>query len=460
MAKSKTTKAQVENPETENLQEEEVQFRKFDWLGEEAANNIKMVDIEEIRTSATYGYTQTREIKGGGHADPEKVEEYAELYKEHGVNAMRNIRLVYNQMRKQYSVVDGYTRIEAAATLDIKKIPAVVLPGDFNDALREAAGQNFDHGQPRKREDKQRAIRLVLENPVMKDLSSNQIAKIVKVSPATVEAWRHKVAPETVNAPRRRGGSQSGTTVSRSKKSSAQSRKAAKETTSESVVESGNVKSIAEPITQDMVGVELPNYLRGVFDLGDKLRAHNEEIRKAKNAMNKLVNEFTKQFESDEWITELYAPLVNAWKESLKEYNGAYKNVELNVLPYAVSPYCKGRNPKPKKKDDICPVTGSEKLGRGKYINRGWLTEQQYKDVPEELTKSEEDAWESGYWERVRIQQELELNEENSEEGEEIIEVIDGEDESPNDSETEEIQESPEESFEEVDDNELEDLPF
>lgn len=92
-----------------------------------------------------------------------------------------------------YWLADGFHRVRAAERIGYIDIEADIKQGRKRDAILFSVGANYSHGQPRSREDKRRAVEVMLTNPeVMEDprtgkpWSDNKIAEWCHVSPHTV----------------------------------------------------------------------------------------------------------------------------------------------------------------------------------------------------------------------------------------------------------------------------------
>ena len=90
-------------------------------------------------------------------------------------------------------LVDGQHRLEAAKKVNLEKIEANVIHGDYRDALLMSCGTNAEHGKRRTNEDKRRKVLMLLEDEVFKEKnwSDLEIARHCKVSNHFVKKQRN-----------------------------------------------------------------------------------------------------------------------------------------------------------------------------------------------------------------------------------------------------------------------------
>ncbi len=89
---------------------------------------------------------------------------------------------VANEGSHDYFVTDGHHWIEALKLEGKKKVKARILSGTRENAFRSAIGSNGTHGLPRTTADKERAVRLCLEDADVGKGSTKAIAKACRVS--------------------------------------------------------------------------------------------------------------------------------------------------------------------------------------------------------------------------------------------------------------------------------------
>lgn len=91
-----------------------------------------------------------------------------------------------------YWLAEGFHRFVAHQEEGRKDILAKVVKGTKLLAQEIAIEANGTHGLPRTREDRAKAIQLALQHPKYEKLTDHAIAKLLKVSPKTVTAYRLK----------------------------------------------------------------------------------------------------------------------------------------------------------------------------------------------------------------------------------------------------------------------------
>lgn len=87
-------------------------------------------------------------------------------------------------------LADGYHRVAAALQLELTHINADVHPGTRRDAMFAAINANAKHGLRRTRDDKRRAVRLLLLDDEWRTWSDRQIARHASVDHKTVGSIR------------------------------------------------------------------------------------------------------------------------------------------------------------------------------------------------------------------------------------------------------------------------------
>lgn len=88
-------------------------------------------------------------------------------------------------------LVDGQHRVEAAKKVNLEKIEANVMHGDYRDALLVSCGTNAEHGKRRTNEDKRRKVMMLLEDEEWQGWSSRKIAEKCKVGHKFVDKLRN-----------------------------------------------------------------------------------------------------------------------------------------------------------------------------------------------------------------------------------------------------------------------------
>lgn len=95
-------------------------------------------------------------------------------------------------------LADGFHRVEAARRVGRDMLVGVIHEGSQRDAVLHAVGANAEHGLPRTRADKQRAVERLLEDPEWSTWSDRAIARAARVTHpfvATVRARHGAPAP-------------------------------------------------------------------------------------------------------------------------------------------------------------------------------------------------------------------------------------------------------------------------
>jgi hypothetical protein len=85
-----------------------------------------------------------------------------------------------------YWLVDGFHRYHAYKLMGIKEVVLKYVPGTMEEAVIRSYGVNARHGLPRSFEDKKKVVLDALANPLLKDASNYEIAKICVVSQSFV----------------------------------------------------------------------------------------------------------------------------------------------------------------------------------------------------------------------------------------------------------------------------------
>ena len=88
-------------------------------------------------------------------------------------------------------LVDGQHRVEAAKKVNLEKIEANVIHGDYRDALLMSCGTNAEHGKRRTNEDKRQKVMVLLEDEEWQGWSSRKIAEKCKVGHKFVDKLRN-----------------------------------------------------------------------------------------------------------------------------------------------------------------------------------------------------------------------------------------------------------------------------
>jgi uncharacterized ParB-like nuclease family protein len=115
---------------------------------------------------------------------------------------------------ESYWLADGFHRSKAHEDFGQEEINCTILQGTQRDAALFSVGANAEHKavKPRTREDKRRAVSMLLNDPEWKEWSNYKIAEVCKVSESLVRSLRLNVVRDE-NAPTRTFTTKHGTTT-------------------------------------------------------------------------------------------------------------------------------------------------------------------------------------------------------------------------------------------------------
>lgn len=142
---------------------------------------MERVDLRQIRTD---GGTQPR-----AGIDQETVADYAHELTEGA--KFPPVTLFYDG--SNYWLADGFHRVAAFKFAGKQRIDADVKQGTLRDAQLFAVGANATHGLRRSREDKRRAVTMLLEDEEWVQWSDREIARRCKVSNTFVGNMREEL---------------------------------------------------------------------------------------------------------------------------------------------------------------------------------------------------------------------------------------------------------------------------
>ena len=226
---------------------------------------LKTVKISDIRID---GDTQSRE-----EMDASWIQEI--------VNNLKH-DIVYEPVEarfdgSQYWLSDGFHRYFAYKQLNVKEINVRYLSGSQFDAQIDSYGANAKHGRMRTRADKEKAVRKALQNPLLKDKSNTELAKICIVSISFVGAVRNpdvKKKQQETNEKR----------IIKKAKEIEENRSATthsdKKTTNEPDPYAGQNPSDEEVKASELALQVYLEEIESVMSADDKLTAANEQIKK------------------------------------------------------------------------------------------------------------------------------------------------------------------------------------
>lgn len=156
---------------------------------------ITMVPLELLQSD---GYTQARFDWSAAAA-----QDYADAYSTGGSEALPPLVVFLDPEEGQggvplYWVADGFHRIDGADTAGIKKLPCEVRRGSRLDAIKYALSANSAHGVPRTHRDKRKAVCMCLLHPELKELTSDEVAALCKVSRTLVGTLKRRMTKSFV----------------------------------------------------------------------------------------------------------------------------------------------------------------------------------------------------------------------------------------------------------------------
>lgn len=107
------------------------------------------------------------------------VKDYAEQFAIAGIS-IPAVTVFYDG--DKYWLADGFHRVAAFKSIGRKTIGANVYPGNRRDALLHSLGANAEHGLPRTKADKHRAVEIAVTDPEWGQWSDSELATRCKVS--------------------------------------------------------------------------------------------------------------------------------------------------------------------------------------------------------------------------------------------------------------------------------------
>lgn len=156
------------------------------------------INIADIRVN---GGTQSR-----ASINREVVSDYADAI-EHGAE-FPPVVVFYDG--STYWLADGFHRYEAYASANVNEVPADIRQGTQRDAILFSVGANAHHGLRRTKEDRERAVLTLLNDPEWAQWPQTKIAKACGVSQSVVSrvVTKHNPASYAENKMRtvERGG--------------------------------------------------------------------------------------------------------------------------------------------------------------------------------------------------------------------------------------------------------------
>lgn len=145
--------------------------------------------LEERREVALTAITLDERAQTRARMSQEIIAEYAEAVED----GARFPDVVLFKEGKILWMSAGFHRWHAHKKAGKTRINAVIRPGTLRDAILYAVGSNATHGLRRSNEDKERAARVLLQDPVWSEWSDREIARRAGVSAPTVGKIRRDV---------------------------------------------------------------------------------------------------------------------------------------------------------------------------------------------------------------------------------------------------------------------------
>lgn len=104
---------------------------------------------------------------------------------------------VYKNNENKYLLVDGLYRLEANKQVGNQSIECIVLDGSYKEVLIESIKYNKNHGLRMSNQDKEKTIKIILNNSELSNLSDRAIANIVGVGHPFVSKVRKSLNTST-----------------------------------------------------------------------------------------------------------------------------------------------------------------------------------------------------------------------------------------------------------------------
>jgi hypothetical protein len=287
-------------------------------------NKTANVQLRDIRTN---GATQMR-----AGIDEEHVERLCHAIEE-------GIELppldVFEDERNVIWLADGFHRYHAYRKSAFGTVAVNIYYGSKRDAIVFAAGANADHGLPRTRDDKRRAVQALLNDRDWKDKSDREIAKQARVSHSFASTIRHEINGTTA-APR--NGNVATQASDRTVEPKAVSPKSAKPSNDlaaeriQTFADCGPAPEVgepAEPVKAEPDADAVPEHVTEA--LQTKSRAQSFKI-----ALSKLFDDYLDMCRGPggAWYGG-HRPAIEAACDQIKGEIEA-------AVPYGVCPYCEG----------------------------------------------------------------------------------------------------------------------
>lgn len=116
--------------------------------------------------------------------------EYADIIKEHGYIFSIPLETYFDGDTKTYWLIDGFHRLTAARKSGIQKVKVRCIHGTYDDALYACTLSNIKNGRQRTKEDREKAVRMMLLHPKGQGVTDGVIAKRLSVTTHAVKQVR------------------------------------------------------------------------------------------------------------------------------------------------------------------------------------------------------------------------------------------------------------------------------
>lgn len=130
--------------------------------------------------------------------DTTTVDDYAEAMKGKGYERFKSVVVFYDGAN--YWLSDGFHRYAAAEKAGLPSLKASVRRGSRREAILNSVGVNVEHGLRRTREDKRRAVSVLLADEEWSTWSNREIARRCRVDEWLVRKLREELEAVSVSA--------------------------------------------------------------------------------------------------------------------------------------------------------------------------------------------------------------------------------------------------------------------
>lgn len=186
----------------------------------------------------------------------------------------------------RHLLVEGFTRVKAAAAAGRQTVPVETRPGSWMDAIAEACASNAEHGFRRTSSDKHRAIVRAFEEGIT---GKTELAKFCKVARATVYLALEKLEKKADTGTKAKPGPKSVPPVSERSDRCPVCHSCAWEAS-----DAGYVCGVCQHIDGEAAGTD-PEELEERVDRGDQIESEiNKDLTTLKADFGRLVRSLKK----------------------------------------------------------------------------------------------------------------------------------------------------------------------